>query len=290
MTPGDALPAMLSADAVTYDRETRPPRRLGRRRGALPRPRPPCLADHLRRAGRAHPRRGPDRPHRPRRRRPPRRFRGADSRPRRGPDLERAPAHRRPAPARRRRGAPHRRALRHAPAHHRQLVHDLRRQPRRRPGRSAPRASPRTPTAQRLYFENARLEAFGVPIAYLPRLSIPEPGVARANGLLPPDLPAVRHLRLRLQVALLPRARARLRRDDHPLRHHRGRLPARGRVPPALLERRLQPLGRRRPRRHPRRERHQPRRGRAGGDQRRRPLPSCRATSSSTSTSTSPPT
>ena len=42
-------------------------------------------------------------------------------------------------------------------------------------------------TAQRLYFENARLEAFGVPIAYLPRLSIPEPGVARASGFLPPS-------------------------------------------------------------------------------------------------------
>ena len=40
--------------------------------------------------------------------------------------------------------------------------------------------------AQRLYFENARLEAFGFPIAYVPRLSIPEPGVARASGVLPP--------------------------------------------------------------------------------------------------------
>jgi LPS-assembly protein len=41
--------------------------------------------------------------------------------------------------------------------------------------------------ARRLYFENARLEAFGVPIALVPRLSIPEPGVARASGVLPPD-------------------------------------------------------------------------------------------------------
>ena len=40
--------------------------------------------------------------------------------------------------------------------------------------------------AQRLYFENARIEAFGFPIAYVPRLSIPEPGVARASGVLPP--------------------------------------------------------------------------------------------------------
>lgn len=41
--------------------------------------------------------------------------------------------------------------------------------------------------ARRLYFENARLEAFGFPIAFVPRLSIPEPGVTRASGVLPPD-------------------------------------------------------------------------------------------------------
>ena len=40
--------------------------------------------------------------------------------------------------------------------------------------------------AQRLYFENPRIEAFGFPIAYVPRLSIPEPGVARASGVLAP--------------------------------------------------------------------------------------------------------
>ena len=40
--------------------------------------------------------------------------------------------------------------------------------------------------ARRLYFENARLEAFGFPIAFVPRLSIPEPGVRRASGVLPP--------------------------------------------------------------------------------------------------------
>ncbi|GLQ34128.1 LPS-assembly protein LptD [Amylibacter marinus] len=39
---------------------------------------------------------------------------------------------------------------------------------------------------QRLYFEKARLDFLGVPIFYTPRLSIPEPGVARASGFLVP--------------------------------------------------------------------------------------------------------
>lgn len=39
---------------------------------------------------------------------------------------------------------------------------------------------------RRLYFEDARVEVFGLPIAWSPRLSIPEPGVDRATGLLIP--------------------------------------------------------------------------------------------------------
>jgi LPS-assembly protein len=41
--------------------------------------------------------------------------------------------------------------------------------------------------AQRIYFENARLEMFGVPVGFLPRLSIPSPGVERASGFLAPS-------------------------------------------------------------------------------------------------------
>lgn len=41
---------------------------------------------------------------------------------------------------------------------------------------------------QRIHFRNARLEAFGVPIAYTPYLSIPDPSVRRATGFLPPQL------------------------------------------------------------------------------------------------------
>ncbi|WP_084860395.1 LPS-assembly protein LptD [Salibaculum halophilum] len=42
--------------------------------------------------------------------------------------------------------------------------------------------------ARRLYFENARFRVRGVPILWLPRLRLPEPGVSRATGLLIPQL------------------------------------------------------------------------------------------------------
>ena len=42
--------------------------------------------------------------------------------------------------------------------------------------------------ARRLYFENAQFRLAGVPIAYIPRLRMPGPGVERATGLLPPTL------------------------------------------------------------------------------------------------------
>lgn len=41
--------------------------------------------------------------------------------------------------------------------------------------------------ARRIYFENARFELFGLPVGYVPRLSIPEPSVERANGVLVPE-------------------------------------------------------------------------------------------------------
>ena len=39
---------------------------------------------------------------------------------------------------------------------------------------------------QRLYFEDARFEVLGLPIAFLPRLRMPDPSVQRATGLLAP--------------------------------------------------------------------------------------------------------
>lgn len=44
----------------------------------------------------------------------------------------------------------------------------------------------RDETQQRIYFENARFELFGIPVGWLPRASIPEPGVRRADGFLLP--------------------------------------------------------------------------------------------------------
>lgn len=40
---------------------------------------------------------------------------------------------------------------------------------------------------RRIYFEDARFELFGVPVGWLPRASIPEPGVNRASGFLLPS-------------------------------------------------------------------------------------------------------
>ncbi len=40
--------------------------------------------------------------------------------------------------------------------------------------------------AKRLYFEDARFEVMGIPIAFLPRLRMVDPSVKRATGLLPP--------------------------------------------------------------------------------------------------------
>ncbi|NOR63217.1 MAG: LPS assembly protein LptD [Rhodobacteraceae bacterium] len=42
--------------------------------------------------------------------------------------------------------------------------------------------------AERLYFENARFEVLGVPIAYIPNLRLPDPSVQRATGLLYPQI------------------------------------------------------------------------------------------------------
>ena len=42
--------------------------------------------------------------------------------------------------------------------------------------------------AQRLYFEDARLEVLGIPIAYIPNLRLPDPSVQRATGLLYPQI------------------------------------------------------------------------------------------------------
>ncbi len=42
--------------------------------------------------------------------------------------------------------------------------------------------------ARQIYFTGARLEVAGIPVAYIPRLRLPDPSVRRARGFLSPDL------------------------------------------------------------------------------------------------------
>ena len=53
---------------------------------------------------------------------------------------------------------------------------------------------------RQLYFENARLLVWDVPIAYVPRLRIPEPGVERADGFLIPEIRTTSELGTGLRV------------------------------------------------------------------------------------------
>src|SRR5690606_4887126 len=40
---------------------------------------------------------------------------------------------------------------------------------------------------QRIYFDNATFEVMGLPVAYLPWMSVPDPSAERASGLLAPE-------------------------------------------------------------------------------------------------------
>ncbi len=53
---------------------------------------------------------------------------------------------------------------------------------------------------KRIYYKNATLEIFGTPVAYLPYLSHPDPSVARASGLLTPEINFKRELGVILQI------------------------------------------------------------------------------------------
>ena len=125
---------------------------------------------------------------------------------------------------------------------------------RPRPGRSAPRASPTTPWSAGIYFENARVEVFGLPVGYVPRLSAsPSPGSsARAACWCPSFSQSDIYgfgFKLPYYRVLGPSADATVT----PFVTTSGGVAARGRVPAPLRRRRLRPLGRRRPRRQPRR-------------------------------------
>jgi len=56
---------------------------------------------------------------------------------------------------------------------------------------------------KRLYYEDAVLEMFGIPVLYLPYLSHPDPRVERASGLLVPEVRGTRGLGFSLAVPYL---------------------------------------------------------------------------------------
>ena len=53
-----------------------------------------------------------------------------------------------------------------------------------------------------LYFEDARVEFFGVPLAYVPFMSAPDPTVKRKSGFLFPII--TRHHAIRLRRRRIP--------------------------------------------------------------------------------------
>ncbi len=81
-----------------------------------------------------------------------------------------------------------------------------------------------------LYFESARLEFMGVPMAYLPYFYTPDPTVKRKTGFLMPMFSSNSKYGLRLPGALLHCARARLRPDPDAAHHHQAGFADAGRV------------------------------------------------------------
>ena len=90
-----------------------------------------------------------------------------------------------------------------------------------------------------MYFEDARLEFFGMPLAYMPYFSAPDPTVKRKTGFLDADDQHQLALRRRHQRALLLGAGAGLRRHLLADDHHQAGPAAAGRISPAPDQRRL---------------------------------------------------
>ena len=153
----------------------------------------------------------------------------------------RAAADRQPDAARGRRGAADPRPLHHPLPHRRQLLHHLRREPD--PDLGDPRLArhPGRRGAAHLLRERAAgvLRPAGGAAAAAEHPRARRRARDRRAGA---ELPELGDLRLRLQAALLPRARAVGGRDGHALRDHRRRGAGRGRVPPPLRERRVRCL------------------------------------------------
>ena len=101
------------------------------------------------------------------------------------------------------------------------------------------RGSSTTQGEKMIYFEDARLEFFGKPVAYMPYFSAPDPTVKRKTGFLMPLADQQLDQRLRRRGAVLLGAGARLRLHLLAAHHDQAGPAAARRIPPAADGRRL---------------------------------------------------
>ncbi len=184
------------------------------------------------------PRRGAAAPDRPRRRGDPRRRGHGHARPQGRADLEREAPDRRPAAARGGRGAPQGRPVRDALPHGRELLHHLRRRPDADLGDPGVAGDPRRGRAPDLLRERAARAARD-PGRLPAARQHPRAGGGARQRVSRAVVPAVEHLRLRLQAALLQGARTLGGRHDHAVSHLERRHARRRAVPPPVRRRRL---------------------------------------------------
>ncbi len=90
-----------------------------------------------------------------------------------------------------------------------------------------------------IYFEDAHLEFFGKPLAWLPYFSAPDPTVKRKTGFLMPSVSSSTIYGGSVRDPLLLGAGTGLRRDVRADDHHQAGSAAAGRIPPAPDQRRL---------------------------------------------------
>ena len=77
---------------------------------------------------------------------------------------------------------------------------------------------------QMIYFEDARLEFFGVPLAYIPYFSTPDPTAKRKTGFLIPTCGTSSRYGVSVTTPVLLGAGAELRLHAHAQDHHASRV------------------------------------------------------------------
>ena len=91
-----------------------------------------------------------------------------------------------------------------------------------------------------VYFEDAQMLVWGVPVFYMPYFSSPDSTVNKQTGLLAPQFVSGARSRLRPQPALFHQSRAELRSDPHSDLPFEAGVARRGRLAPAAVERPVQ--------------------------------------------------